>query len=167
MSASAASGLRACKAVLVLTAAALTTLVVFNNLTDYASNFEFVRHVLSMDTTFPNNSGLWRRIEAPALHHLAYIAIIAVQCFIAAFTWIGGVRMWAARADESQFNASKRYAIVGLTAGVVLYIGGFLGIAGEWFLMWQSRTWNAQDAAMRFALIFSVVLLLVAQRDRE
>ena len=32
-------------------------LVVFNNLTDYGSNYQFVAHVLKMDTTFPGNRG--------------------------------------------------------------------------------------------------------------
>ena len=31
-------------------------LVAFNNLTDYGSNYQFVRHVLSMDTTFAGNA---------------------------------------------------------------------------------------------------------------
>jgi len=25
----------------------------------------------------------------------------------------------------------------------------FLTVGGEWFLMWQSRTWNGQEAALR------------------
>ena len=37
------------------------TLVVFNNLTDFDSNYQFVRHVLAMDTTFPGNRGMWAR----------------------------------------------------------------------------------------------------------
>ena len=36
------------------------TLVVFNNLTDFDSNYQFVRHVLSMDTTFPGNQCMYR-----------------------------------------------------------------------------------------------------------
>ena len=32
-------------------------LVVCNNLTDYGSNYQFVAHVLKMDTTFPDNRG--------------------------------------------------------------------------------------------------------------
>ncbi len=31
------------------------TLVVFNNTTDFDSNYQFVRHVLSMDSTLPGN----------------------------------------------------------------------------------------------------------------
>lgn len=159
------SSVRLSKAALVLTAALLTSLVVFNNVTDYGSNFAFVRHVLSMDTTFPDNSGLWRRIEAPILHHVAYVSIIAVQCLIAALTWIGGSRMWSARGDSARFNRSTPCAVLGLTAGVVLYVGGFLGIGGEWFLMWQSTTWNAQDAALRFALVFAAVLIVATREE--
>ena len=36
--------------------AAYAFLVTFDNLTDYGTNFEFVRHVLSMDTTSPANA---------------------------------------------------------------------------------------------------------------
>ena len=54
------------------------TLVVFNNLTDYDSNFQFVRHVLQMDSTFRQTEGMWRAINSPALHHVAYDFVIPV-----------------------------------------------------------------------------------------
>jgi predicted small integral membrane protein len=39
-----------------ITAIAVYALIVaYDNIVDYASNYEFVRHVLSMDTTFPGN----------------------------------------------------------------------------------------------------------------
>ena len=154
------------KSALVLATALLTSLVVFNNVTDYESNFEFVSHVLSMDTTFPDNNGLWRRIESTLVHHVAYVSIILVQCLIASLTWMGGLRMFRARADRERFARSASHAVLGLSAGVILYVGGFLGIGGEWFLMWQSKIWNAQDAALRFALVFAIVLVFVAQEDR-
>ena len=49
------------------------TFVVFNNLTDFDSNYQFVRHVLSMDSTFPGNRGMWRAIQSPALHLAFYL----------------------------------------------------------------------------------------------
>ena len=49
--------LRAAKTLLVLAVALYYTLLVLNNTTDYDSNFQFIRHVLMMDSTFPNNSG--------------------------------------------------------------------------------------------------------------
>lgn len=35
-------------------------LVGINNVMDYHANFQFVQHVLDMDTTFPGNPLLWR-----------------------------------------------------------------------------------------------------------
>ena len=44
--------LRLSKAVLVFAIALFYTILVLNNLTDYGSNYDFVRHVLMMDSTF-------------------------------------------------------------------------------------------------------------------
>ena len=48
---------RAAKLLLLAGIALDYTLVVFNNLTDFDSNYQFVRHVLMMDSTFPDNHG--------------------------------------------------------------------------------------------------------------
>ena len=45
---------RLSKTALVAAIAFLTTLVAFGNITDYETNWAFVRHVLSMDTIFPD-----------------------------------------------------------------------------------------------------------------
>jgi predicted small integral membrane protein len=52
--------LRVSKISLVFAVALFYSFVVFNNLTDYNSNYQFIRHVLMMDSTFPNNRGMWR-----------------------------------------------------------------------------------------------------------
>nr|WP_254061862.1 DUF2165 domain-containing protein [Granulicella sp. L60] len=69
--------IRISKALLILSVAFFYTLVVFNNATDYNSNFQFVRHTLTMDSTFPGNHGMWREIDRPAIHTLFYLLIIA------------------------------------------------------------------------------------------
>lgn len=43
----------------------------------------------------------------------------------------------------------------------------FLSVGGEWFLMWQSKAWNGQDAAFRMSASIGIVLLLLAQPDTE
>ena len=48
--------LRAAKVLLVFAVAIFYSFVVFNNVTDYDSNYQFVRHVLMMDSTFPGQS---------------------------------------------------------------------------------------------------------------
>mgnify|MGYP006212504177 CR=1 FL=1 len=41
--------------------------VVLNNITDYGSNFRFVQHVMSMDTTFDGNAAMYRAVTTPLL----------------------------------------------------------------------------------------------------
>ena len=69
--------LRISKAVLVFAIALFYTILVLNNITDYGSNYEFVRHVLMMDSTFPGNHGMWRAVNSPLVHTVFYIGIIA------------------------------------------------------------------------------------------
>jgi predicted small integral membrane protein len=71
--------IRCSKILLVASVALFTTLVVFNNITDYGSNYAFVEHVLRMDTTFPNNKGMWRAITSPTLHHAAYRTLARIR----------------------------------------------------------------------------------------
>jgi predicted small integral membrane protein len=131
------------KIILVFSIALFSTLVVFNNLTDYGSNFLFVSHVLSMDTTFPENNGMWRAIASPL------ILIIVTELIIALLCWVGTVRLYRSRATTGAFNQAKQMAIAGLTLGILLWFTGFIAIAGEWFLMWQSEIWNGQEANHR------------------
>ena len=55
----------------------------------------------------------------------------------------------------------------GLALGLVLWFGGFLVVGGEWFQMWQSKTWNGQEAAYRFIVCIGLVLIFLNQRDDE
>ena len=47
---------RLLKTAMVASVALFALLVAFDNLVDYGTNYEFVRHTLSMDTTFPDNA---------------------------------------------------------------------------------------------------------------
>ena len=144
---------RLCKILLVFAVAFFASLVAFNNITDYDSNFEFVKHVLSMDTTFPDNKGMWRRIESTKLHHIGYIFIITVECIIALLCWIGTIKLWNTRNDAALFPKSKVFANWGLVTGVLLWYVGFIAVGGEWFLMWQSEMWNGQEESAMFTTI--------------
>jgi len=155
--------LRAAKVVLVFGVAIFYTFVVFNNITDYDSNYQFVRHVLMMDSTFPGNHGMWRAINSPAMHTVFYVAIIAWEFVTMALCWWGGVRlvrMFNAGAED--FQQAKGVAIAGLTLSLLMWLVAFLSVGGEWFLMWQSKNWNGQEAAFRMFTVVGIVLLLVA-----
>ena len=155
------------KIALVWSIAFFSSLVLFNNITDYGSNYDFVFHILKMDTTFPGNAGMWRAIESPFLYHIAYVFIIIIEAVVAVLCWFGGVRLLKVVQDAENFNTTKGIAILGLTLGVLLWFTGFMTIGGEWFLMWQSKVWNGQQAAFRLTVIFGIVLLYVCMSDDE
>ena len=159
---------RTSKFLLVSGIALLYSLVVFNNLTDFGSNYQFVQHVLSMDTTFPGNRGLWRAIPWPAAHLSFYISIIAWEIATSLLLWWGGARLFHARRQtNAEFHHAKGIAVLGLTASMLMFLVAFLSVGAEWFLMWQSHAWNGQDAAFRMFALSAMVLIFLMQPENE
>jgi predicted small integral membrane protein len=160
--------IRIAKIVMVAAIAFFATLVAFGNVTDYWTNFAFVQHVMSMDTIFPNSAITYRAITSPALHHLAYVAIIATEIAIAALCGIGAwnllQRIWGSAAA---FNGGKSIAVFGLLLGFLLWQVGFMTVGGEWFGMWESKTWNGIESAFHFVAVIAIVLVFVALPDGE
>jgi predicted small integral membrane protein len=160
--------LRTTKMLLVFAVAIFYSFVVFNNVTDYDSNYQLVRHTLMMDTTFPGNHGMWRAIDSPALHTVFYISIIAWEMLTMALCWWGGFRLLkACRGSAADFERAKSVAVAALTLSLLMWLVAFLSVGGGWFLMWQSTSWNGQGAAFRMFTVVGIVLLLVAQRESD
>lgn len=160
--------LRVSKTALVAAVALYYTLIVFNNCSDYGTNYLFMRHVMMMDTTFPGNHGMWRAIHSPFLYKLFYDGIIVWEAVTMILCWLGGVRMLrAVRGSVAAFHKASHLAVVGLTVGLMMWLVAFLTVGGEWFLMWQSQTWNGQAAAFRMFAVTSLVLVLVLIPERE
>ena len=156
------------KIALVLILASFSSMVAINNLTDYWSNFEFVRHVLSMDTTLPDNQAMYRSIHSVWVWHAAYALIILGELLTAVMLARGGVALWKARYSRgNDFHRTKGIAILGLTAGFTVWLFGFMVVGGEWFLMWQSPDWNGQQAAFRFYVAILGCLIYVNQFDTD
>ncbi len=160
--------LRLSKAACVAAIALFASLAAFGNLSDYRTNLPFVKHVLSMDTIFPDSTIAYRAIESPLLQHGAYGLIIGLECLTALLCWLGAFRLIRRRkAAARDFNRAKGLAIAGLTLGFLTWHAGFMSIGGEWFGMWMSADWNGTPSAFRFAASIMLVLILLAQEDRE
>lgn len=155
----------------ILLMAAITlwlALVAFGNITDYGSNLVFVQHVLAMDSIFPDASIHYRAIHSPLLQHAAYALIIATETLAAVLCGMGTWRMARARhASMATFHRAKRLAIAGLTLGLLLWLGGFMAIGGEWFGMWMSSQWNGLASAFRFVVVLFAALVHLGQREDE
>src|SRR3954447_21169719 len=156
---------RACKVALVAAVALFFTCVAFGNITDYDSNWQFVQHVLSMDTTFPNSKLHWRAVTDSDLQHAAYWLIIGMQAATAVLLWLGTLSLFAT-IGRAEFARARALAVAGLTVGLLLYMVGFVTIGGEWFAMWQSVTWNGQQKAFEFIAMISAVLIVLLLPDQ-
>jgi predicted small integral membrane protein len=160
--------IRAAKIAMVAAIALFATLVAFGNLTDYGTNLAFVQHVLSMDTIFERSTIRYRAITSPALQYAAYALIIAAEAATAVLCWVGAYALLRRlRADARTFNHAKTFAVAGLTFGFLLWQVGFMTIGGEWFGMWQSKSWDGVPSAFRFVMVIMAVLIFVALPDRE
>ncbi len=156
--------IRFSKTALLLSVALYFTIVVFNNLIDYNSNFQFVKHVLSMDTTFEGNNLMWRAITNTTVHHIFYWLIIAWELFVAIWCWIGTINCFRFF-KKRDFEYGLRPGIIGIVVGLLLWFLAFITIGGEWFVMWQSEIWNGQDAAFRMFAITGIILLFLTQKN--
>src|SRR5882757_3430632 len=113
--------LRTAKVMLVFAVALFYSLVVLNNTTDYNSNFQFIRHVLMMDSTFPNNRGMWRAINSPSIHTFFYVTVIAWESITMILCWWGGIKLArAVKAPAATFQLAKNVAIAGLTLSLLM-----------------------------------------------
>lgn len=168
--------LRHAKIALLAASAFFFLIVVLNNAVfDYPSNYGFVQHVLSMDTLFSGEAQRWRSFADPTpadnsfwLHHAFYWTIIAWEAAAGALCAAGAWKLWKLRAaPAAAFNAAKSPAVYGLALTLLQWFTAFITVGAEWFLMWQSKGWNGQDAAGRMFMIFGILLLFVAQRDDD
>jgi predicted small integral membrane protein len=160
--------MRLAKVATVAALAAFALIVAYNNVVDYDSNYQFVRHVLSMDTTFPDNTLRSRAIDNETLWRAAYALIIATEALTGLLLALGAVMLLGRlRASANVFNHAKRWAVAGLTLGFLLWCFGFIVVGGEYFAMWQSNTWNGVEGAFRFVTIILGVLIFVSLPDGE
>ena len=160
--------IRLSKALLVLLVGLFSLLVGADNIIDYGTNYAFVEHVMAMDTVFPNSTLTWRAITSTTFNEIAYAFIIAGELMTGLLCVAGAFRLWQARdAGAADYNAAKEVAVAGLVCGLALWFFGFLTVGGEWFQMWQSKTWNGEEAAFRFVTCIGLVLIFLGQRDDE
>jgi len=142
-------------------------LVTVGNVLDFDTNRELVRHVLAMDTTnFGGAPGtgldpsvMGRAITNPVAQDVAYALVIGWEALTTAvFAWAlwHWVRGW--RSDS--YIAARRASTLAALMIVVLFMGGFITVGGEWFQMWRSTQWNGLDPAFRNSVLalFAIVL---------
>jgi len=101
--------------------------------------------------------------------HLAfYLGIIGWEILNAVLGWWGSVILFRAlRSPQPEFQRAKQVAAVALTAGMLQWFVAFLCVGAEWFLMWQSKLWNGQEAAFRMFAVEGLVLVILLLPEQE
>ncbi|MHC8291990.1 DUF2165 family protein [Pseudomonas sp. LB3P58] len=140
-------------------------LVMYSNFTDYASNYEYVGHVLSMDTTRENLNLSYRAITSPMLHHRIYWIIITLEVIYTAFCLLGAYHLYRnINASSKNFHEAKKFAIIGLLIAMFVYYICLQMVGVEWFNMDESQTWNAKDWARHIVDFILPLLIFIAIR---
>jgi predicted small integral membrane protein len=107
-------------------------------------------------------------INSPAVHTAFYLSIITWETLTMILCWVGTVKLASTlRGTAANFHAAKRVAIIALTLSLLMWLVAFLSVGAEWFLMWQSKSWNGQDAAFRMFTVVGIVLVLLLLPETE
>ncbi|MDP9080775.1 MAG: DUF2165 domain-containing protein [Bacteroidota bacterium] len=153
---------RMAKVIAVAVIGLMALLVVIGNTTDYFTNYQFVQHVLKMDTVFPGSHLYYRHIDNVFLFHAGYILIIVMEAAMAFCCIKGSWLLFKNRkADVVVFHASKNWGVAGIIIGIMIWFLGFEIVGGEWFAMWQSSSWNGLAAAERIVSFLVLTLILL------
>ncbi|HNP22486.1 MAG TPA: DUF2165 domain-containing protein [Panacibacter sp.] len=160
--------LRIAKIVCVGAIGLMALLIVIGNITDYYTNYQFVVHVLKMDTVFPGSQIQYRHIDNTVLVNAAYIFIIALEALMA-YCCIKGCWSLVKKLNSNgvDFHAAKNWAVAGIIAGIIIWFLGFEVIGGEWFAMWQSTQWNGLGSAERIVNFLVMALILLHLKETE
>ncbi|MDR6239223.1 DUF2165 domain-containing protein [Aureibacter tunicatorum] len=138
------------------------TMVFFNNLNDWQSNWMFVKGVMScMDIT--TEAVEWRRIESMSTQKLFYTLIIIFEGTTAFILWIGVYKMLRSlRKSVEEHIESKKMAVAGLTLMFLIFGMGFYVVGGEFFLSWQSMLFNSVGPGARNMSLALVALIYIS-----
>ncbi|WP_438300743.1 DUF2165 family protein [Pseudomonas sp. NMS19W] len=154
--------IRRSKVAIVLMVGILGILIVFSNATDYNSNYIYISHILSMDTT--NSHLTYRSINSEMMHHRIYWMIMTLETIFTSSCLMGAYQLAKnINASEEQFHEAKKFAVLGFLVALFVYYLCLQVIGNEWFDMDRSKDWNAMKWAQSIvdflvpALIFLVM----------
>ena len=159
--------IRSIKGIIVASVALFFTLFVFNDLTDFASNQNYIASVMSLETV-KNETIAWRAVRHPNIQLLVYWVFILLELTAALFCWIGTLQIFKySNASREKFSSIKILALTGLTLGFLKYMVGFVDFGSEWFYLWQSDLKDGQVKAILFSILLLTCMIFVSSNSNE
>jgi predicted small integral membrane protein len=142
-------------------------IVATGNWVDTDTNRSGLAAVLSMRGTIHHAGIDWRAITNPTVVWIVYISVVIWESLTALVLLSAAVAWWRVVVGRPVRDTAVRLASVGWTMGVLLFLGGFLTVAGEWFRMWANKQVDASPAALQNFLIAAVGLILVHMPEQS
>jgi len=158
---------RGLKAILALSIGLFGIIVGWTNIVDYQSNWQFVQHVLAMDSFeswFDGSAIAHRAITSEPLQRAFYALIIAGELVAGALFMVGGLALAVSAFGGMPSATGKCFAVAGAAVAVLVWYTGFAVIGGEWFAMWAS-TWDGQTKAYTFATFILLAVLYITRPE--
>ena len=160
--------IRLSKATLMLFISFFGLLVMYSNFTDYASNYESISNILSMESTGDDGRYSYRAVTSHMLHHRIYWLVITLEVIYTIFFMIGTCYLYKnMNGSAEEFHEAKKPAIIGLLIALLLYYGGFQVIGVEWFNMDRSHAWSYKDWTRHIVDFILPLLIYIAIRVED
>jgi len=129
-------------------------IVVLNNLTAPGANLAFVEHIMTMDTTNMDKGTQWREIRSPTLHRIAFVTILLFEVAVTVLSLVGSYYLATnLGAPADAWEAAKLFGYLAFMAALVVWFLVIQVVGAEWFVSWQSESWNAIRDSTRINLI--------------
>lgn len=140
--------------VLLLGTAVTAAVAALNNLTAPGANLDFVRHIMTMDTTNRDRGVRWREVRSPALHRAAFAAILVCELAVAALGLAGSFFLAVnLTAGAEAWESAKLFGYLAFLAALAVWFLIIQVVGAEWYVSWQSEKWNAIRDSIRINLI--------------
>jgi predicted small integral membrane protein len=106
-------------------------------------------------------------IQSPALIWLMLVLVVGLEFTAGLLAAKGAWDMWSARkAPAASFNGAKKYALLGCSTGIIVWLGLFSVFGGALFQMWQTPIGAGSLAnAFQFFMACGLVFIIVNLAD--
>ncbi|GAC16222.1 DUF2165 family protein [Aliiglaciecola lipolytica] len=140
---------------------------VAGNLANWNSAMTAVSYVVGMHGHEIYSNPIFPAITHSAAITIALVCIVLGEFLIGAFCLKGAWDLWTTRkANGLEYNAAKKYAILGAGMALVVWFGGFIVVGGGLFQMWQTKVGIASfEGAFMYGAVSGLILLFVNSSD--
>lgn len=153
------------KVFLVFSIGVFFLLTSYGNFVDFQTNFIYIKHIISMDTTFQRPQLISRAITDTNKQLIIYQLIIAFQGITAFCCLLSSLLLARSVFHKASLKRTKLIATVSLFLGFCYFFLGFIIMGGEWFCMWQSHVANSQVMASLFSILILMIILFLNQEE--